>query len=121
MKKVVRDGSCMWATIREVDLPPSVEFHDYSDISLDDKGRVAITSQEDSKVWIGELRGRNEKGLWDVDALVFDDTYAKSYDFPKSEMCETVYCNIEGIQWMGEHMLLAVSDRMKSKGRQHFR
>lgn len=122
MKKVTaKDGSCTWSTIREIKLPSSIDFHDYSDISLDVNGRVAITSQEDSQVWIGQIVGRTDDGLWDINALEFDDEEAKVYDFPKSEKCKTVYCNIEGIQWMGEHMLLAVSDRMKSKRRQHFR
>lgn len=121
MKKVVQDGSCVWSTIRKIPLPPSLEFHDYSDIALDESGRVAITSQEDSKVWIGTLTGRNEKGLWNIDALAFNDEDAQVYDFPKNENCKTIYCNIEGIEWMGEHMLLAVSDRMKKNGKQHFR
>lgn len=122
MKKVIQDGSCIWSTIRQVKLPSSANFHDYSDIALDQKnGRVAITSQEDSQVWIGQLIGRKENDLWDIDALEFDDGGAKVYDFPKSNKCKTVYCNIEGIEFMGEHMLLAVSDRMKSKGKQHFR
>lgn len=121
MKKVVRDGSCTWTTVRELNLPPSADFHDYSDISLDEHGRVAVTSQEDSQVWIGQLTGRKDDGLWDVDALEFADEDARVFDFPRDNKCKTVYCNIEGIQFIGEHMLLAVSDRMKSKGRQHFR
>jgi len=122
MRKVIlKDGSCSWSTIREIKLPSSADFHDYSDISLDENGRVAITSQEDSRVWIGRLGGQKDKGLWDIDALEFIDEDAKVYDFPRSDKCKKKYCNIEGVQWMGEHMLLAVSDKMKSKGKQHFR
>lgn len=121
MKKVIKDGSCIWSTIREIHIPPSANFRDYSDVALNENDRIAITSQEDSKVWIGQLTGRTEDGLWDIDALELSDDEAQVYDFPKNDGCKTVYCTIEGIEWMGAHMLLAVSDRMKSKGRQHFR
>lgn len=121
MKKDARGDSCIWSTIREIKLPSTADFHDYSDISLDEKGRVAITSQEDSKVWIGQMIGQRDDGLWNIEALEFAEEDSTVYDFPKSDTCKTVYCNIEGVQWMGDHMLLAVSDRMKSKGRQHFR
>ena len=30
-------------------------------------------------------------------------------------------CNVEGIHFMNDEMLMAVSDKMKSKGRQDFR
>lgn len=121
MKKVIEDDSCKWSTIREIKIPSSANFHDYSDIALNEDGRVAITSQEDSQVWIGQLIGREDDGLWDIDALELSDEEAQVYDFPKNDKCKTVYCTIEGIEWMGAHMLLAVSDRMKSKGKQHFR
>lgn len=122
MKKVVEeDGSCSWSTIREIKLPSSADFHDYSDISVDRNGRVAITSQEDSTVWIGRIVGKNDDGLWDIDILEFNDDDFKLYDFPRNDQCKKVYCNIEGIHWMGDNMLMAVSDKMKSKGKQHFR
>lgn len=122
MKKIVEDdGTCSWSTIREIELPPSADFHDYSDISVDENGRVAITSQEDSAVWIGKMVGQNDAGLWDIDKLEFNDDDFKVYDFPRNDQCKKVYCNIEGIHWMGDNMLMAVSDKMKSKGKQHFR
>ena len=49
------------------------------------------------------------------------------YDFPRSDGgCEAIYCNVEGIHWISEGSddsaapgtLVAVSDKMKSKGRQ---
>ena len=53
----------------------------------------------------------------------------KVYDFPRSsDSCEVVYCNIEGIHWVSTGgteeeapgTLVAVSDKMKSKGRQPY-
>lgn len=122
-KTVAEDGSCQWSTLREINIPPTANFRDYSAITLDSKnGRVAITSQEESQVWIGSFVGRDEEtGLWNVDALEFDTADYKLYDFPKNDNCETVYCNIEGIHWMNDNMLLAVSDKMKSRGKQDFR
>lgn len=118
------DGNetCQWKTIREIKIPESADFLDYSAISLNDDGKVAITSQEDSQLWIGKLRGkREEDGLWDISAMEFDTNESKVFDFPKNNQCFTMYCNIEGIHWINDEMLMAVSDKMKSKGKQDFR
>ena len=49
------------------------------------------------------------------------------YDFPRTTGgCEVQYCNVEGIHWVSggkdtqksPQMLVAVSDKMKSRGRQ---
>jgi hypothetical protein len=122
MKKLVSDDeSCTWATIREIKIPPSASFRDYSAITMDANGRVAISSQEESQVWIGKMLGQVEGETWDMSAMEFDVEEGKIYDFPKNDQCETVYCNIEGIHWVSENMLLAVSDKMKGKGKQDFR
>jgi hypothetical protein len=123
MQKVTNDdGSCTWATIRKIKIPSSANFLDYSSITLNpESGRTAITSQEDSAVWLGQLLGRTPAGLWDLDKLEFDEGEAMIYDFPKNDDCQTVYCNIEGIHWMNDNMLMAVSDKMKGRGKQDFR
>ena len=54
-------------------------------------------------------------------ALSFDQSAGKVLQFPKSEDCHTVYCNIEGIHWINEEMLLGVSDEMKGRGKQDYR
>ena len=112
---------CLWETIRKIKIPSSAKFRDYSAATMDDKGRVAISTQEDSAVWIGQLLGRDEAtGLWDLDKLEFDPKIGEVYQFPKNDKCETVYCNVEGIHWINNEMLMAVSDKMKSKGKQDF-
>ena len=122
MKKVVADdGSCSWSTIKKIKIPHSANFRDYSAMSMTKHGRIAISSQEESQVWIGDMVGQNDDGLWDIDALEFDGDFAEVYDFPKNDNCQTVYCNIEGIHWIGDNMLMAVSDKMKSRGKQDFR
>ena len=123
MQKVADEAEgCLWKMIRRVKLPKSVDFKDYSAITIDDQDRIAVTSQEDSRLYVGKMEGKVlATGLWDIDAIEFDHDDVVIYDFPKNDNCETVYCNIEGIHWLDNNMLLAVSDKMKSKGKQHFR
>eukprot|EP00544_Gedaniella_sp_CCMP2646_P004291 CAMPEP_0202492634 /NCGR_PEP_ID=MMETSP1361-20130828/9270_1 /ASSEMBLY_ACC=CAM_ASM_000849 /TAXON_ID=210615 /ORGANISM="Staurosira complex sp., Strain CCMP2646" /LENGTH=412 /DNA_ID=CAMNT_0049122861 /DNA_START=13 /DNA_END=1251 /DNA_ORIENTATION=+ len=115
------DGTCVWKTLKQIHIPPSANFRDYSAMSMDQNGRVAIASQEESQLWVSYLNGQNEQGLWDLDVIAFEEKDARVYDFPKNDKCETVYCNIEGIHWIDENMLMAVSDKMKSHGRQDFK
>jgi hypothetical protein len=42
--------TCQWRTLKTMELPSSAYFKDYSAISINDEGRVAITSQEDAQV-----------------------------------------------------------------------
>jgi hypothetical protein len=121
MRKTVVNDTCTWETIRKIHIPRSAHFLDYSAITMNEEGRVALTSQEDSRLWIGQLNGRNEDGLWDIDAIEFDETVAQVYDFPRDHHCDIIYCNIEGIFWMNDNMVMAVSDKMKGKGMQNFR
>eukprot|EP00538_Stauroneis_constricta_P011566 CAMPEP_0119546082 /NCGR_PEP_ID=MMETSP1352-20130426/644_1 /TAXON_ID=265584 /ORGANISM="Stauroneis constricta, Strain CCMP1120" /LENGTH=373 /DNA_ID=CAMNT_0007590745 /DNA_START=55 /DNA_END=1176 /DNA_ORIENTATION=+ len=116
MQKVIDEehGTCEWKTIRTIKIPESADFTDYSAITMDESGRVAISSQEDSKMWVGQLAGKTGN-VWDIAAMEFDADESKVYDFPKNDQCKTVYCNIEGIHWVNEHMIVAVSDRMKKK------
>mmetsp|Transcript_7303 Transcript_7303/g.10680 ORF Transcript_7303/g.10680 Transcript_7303/m.10680 type:complete len:421 (-) Transcript_7303:60-1322(-) len=114
------NGNCVWKTYRIVHIPKSAYFIDYSDIDITNDGRVAITSQENSEVWIGTAVGISN-GIIDPDKFGFDDDDDKTLQFPKSSDCRTIYCNIEGIYWMNSEMLMAVSDKMKSRGRQDFR
>jgi hypothetical protein len=48
-----QDGACAWVTVRHISLPDSVDFKDYSAIAYNPKTNlVAITSQEDAKLWV---------------------------------------------------------------------
>jgi hypothetical protein len=122
MKRIVEDdGTCTWSTLRTINVPPSAYFHDYSDIAIDAKGRVAITTQEDSQVWIGQMLGQYpDTGFYNVHAMELDTENWSTYDFPKNNQCETVYCNIEGVEWLNDETIVVVSDKMKGKGKQDF-
>jgi hypothetical protein len=121
-KETEADGTCEWKTVRQIKIPKSADFRDYSAMTISTTGRVAISSQEESQLWVGQLLGQNTAGLWDVDALKFEEK-SKLYDFPKNDNCETIFCNIEGVHWLNpphNDMIMAVSDKMKSKGKQSF-
>lgn len=115
----MKSNGTVWTTLRTLDIPSSAAFRDYSAISV--RGdKVAITSQEESQLWIGHLLGHVNENIWDVDAMEFAPE-GTVYDFPKNDHCETIYCNIEGIHWMNDYTLMAVSDKMKGRGKQDFR
>ena len=120
-KAILDDGSCQWKTIGTIHVPKTAFFKDYSAMTMDKNGRVAISSQEDSAIWIGQMKGISADGKADISALEFDEDIGHIYQFPKNDQCATVYCNIEGIHWINDEMLIAVSDKMKGKGKQDFR
>ena len=118
---------CIWKTVSTLELPKSVRFVDYSAFAVHHSTMaVAVTSQENSQLWVGELSGGSD-GKFEPSTATFSE--GKVYDFPRTGgTCEVQYCNIEGIHWVsGEkdseagsppQVLVAVSDKMKSKGRQ---
>jgi hypothetical protein len=119
MTKSDINGSCVWSTEKRISIPRSAYFEDYSAISLAKNGKVAITSQENSAVWVGRF---------DTAALEFvpdgvdeeGDPVNRVYNFPRDNQCEMIYCNIEGVTWLdeGANTLVTTSDKMKSKGKQ---
>ena len=118
-KKIIPDPStsgelsCVWETVKIIHIPTSVQFIDYSAIDISADGQVAITSQENSSLWIGAAVGISD-GIIDPEEFGFLDD-GTTYQFPKSSDCHTVYCNVEGIHWMNDQMLMGVSDKMKGK------
>lgn len=120
MKKRANDIGCLWETIRELHIPKSAAFVDYSAIDITSNGRVAISSQESSSVWLGYVSGITD-GVIDPKRFEFSDHDSSVLNFPRDKHCETIYCNVEGIHWINDDMLLAVSDRIKDEGRQNRR
>mmetsp|Transcript_34838 Transcript_34838/g.107001 ORF Transcript_34838/g.107001 Transcript_34838/m.107001 type:complete len:424 (-) Transcript_34838:76-1347(-) len=118
-------GGCYWKTVRIVDLP--IEgFVDYSALALHHATKaVAITSQENSQIWIGSLT-TGSNGEFDPLTAEFEETAV--YDMPRAATCAVQYCNVEGIAWVEDggdesdapRVLVGVSDKMKSKGKQAF-
>jgi hypothetical protein len=89
-----------WAHSGTIALPTTVHFVDYSGMSIDN-GRVAIVSQVNSMLWIGQF----DEASWEwCDA-------GELYEFPRSEEQAIQYGNIEGVGWMSPTRIVTVSDR----------
>ena len=49
--------NCIWKTHRIIDIPSSAAFENYNSMSMNRDGRMAISSQGNSQVWIGKCLG----------------------------------------------------------------
>jgi hypothetical protein len=118
-----RDYPCAWETYRELEIPSDAAFHDYSALSVSANGRVAITSKADSRVWLGWLsHWDEEKFLFDPkksqivaepDNNDYDDLKTGTLNFPRNDDCEQEYCNIEGVHWLNDNILVTVSGKAR--------
>jgi hypothetical protein len=93
-----------WQHADSIALPPHLPFVDYSGMSISD-GRVAVVSQENSMLWVGQFNRNDWKWL--------DD--GQLYRFPRSENGDIQYGNIEGVAWISTTRVATVSDRRKKK------
>ena len=125
MRREAVGAECLWRTVTTLSLPRTAAFVDYSALSIHHATRaVAVSTQEGSQLWVGQLAGGAD-GAFDPAAAEFSE--GRVYDFARDGGCDPVYCNVEGIHWLeggGDgtpQVLVAASDKMKSKGRQDFR
>jgi hypothetical protein len=93
-----------WRHLRAIALPPFLPFVDYSGISTD-HGRVAIVSQENSMLWVGQFDEADWK--WCDEGQL--------YEFPRSGNGSIQYGNSEGVGWISPMRIVAVSDRRKKQ------
>jgi hypothetical protein len=93
-----------WTHLRAIALPAALPFVDYSGMSID-HGCVAIVSQVNSMLWVGQF---DEAGWTWRDA-------GQLYEFPRSGDGTIRYGNIEGVGWITRTRIVAVSDRRKKK------
>eukprot|EP00916_Digyalum_oweni_P014945 GHVL01024428.1.p1 GENE.GHVL01024428.1~~GHVL01024428.1.p1 ORF type:complete len:408 (+),score=72.87 GHVL01024428.1:1047-2270(+) len=139
MKREENKEGCYYKTLHKLKLPAVANFIDYSAISIFENS-IAITSQESASLWVGSIKGlvtppppsiilTTNDGVSDVphvpsqmllpaDLSSLEFTAGEVYQFPPNDNCETQYCNIEGIHFVNRNMFVAVSDKMKSGGRQ---
>jgi hypothetical protein len=94
-----------WKYIASIRLPSSLRFMDYSGIDINKKNILAITSQNSSAIWTGEL---------DVDNWKIKDL-GHVYNFPKGKNGNKIYCSIEGVSWIANDRLVVVSDAKKDE------
>ena len=92
----------VWNSVARIKIPKDVAFKDYADMALD-RDRIAVVSQESSRVWIGRLR----LGQWTIAGK------GRVYDLPRSKKGKKRYFTVEGISWLSPRTLIAVSDKTK--------
>ncbi len=103
--QVFREQGDDWTHIDEIKLPESLKFKDYS--GLDVRGNViAVTSQEDSRLWIGRLQSSGSGA--GIDFAI--DGEGELFRFDKGE---TMHCNVEGVAFIDADRVVVVSDRRK--------
>jgi hypothetical protein len=91
-----------WAHAGTIALPASLPFEDYSGMSID-HGRVAIVSQVNSMLWVGQFDQASWE--WQGDGQL--------YEFPRTDDGAIRYGNIEGVSWLSPTRIVSVSDRCK--------
>jgi hypothetical protein len=96
-----RDGS-VWRPVATIKLPRSVEFEDYAALAIRGE-RIAVASQRTSRLWLGRLRRRD----WTIVGA------GRQYDFPRTKRGKLLYSTVEGISWLPDGTLVAVSDLTK--------
>jgi hypothetical protein len=100
--QVFRRGKKRWKHVTQINLPTWLPFEDYSGIEVRG-GWVAITSQASAMVWVARVQVG--------ETVTFDE--GELFEFPRNEQGEVVFCNIEGVTWGDQNVLVTVSDRMK--------
>ena len=98
----VRGARGAWTLSRSIQLPVEARFKDYSALAFR-HGQLAVVSQESARLWVGRVDRRTHK-LIPRSGVV--------YKFPDRN-----YRNVEGIDWLSEDTLIAVSDRRKKNQR----
>jgi hypothetical protein len=94
----------VWRPIARIKLPRHAKFKDFAGMAL--RGdRVAIVSQESSKVWVGRLR----RGQWTISGR------GRVFDLPRTRKGKKLYYTPEGISWLSPRTFVAVSDLRKKR------
>lgn len=93
-----------WRHVCPIALPATLPFVDYSGMSIDN-GRIAIVSQVNSMLWVGQL----DEADWTC------RDQGQLYEFPRSDDGSIRYGNIEGVAWIAPTRIVTVSDRRSRK------
>jgi hypothetical protein len=92
----------VWRPVATIRLPRSVEFEDYSALAIRGE-RIAVASQRMSRLWLAKLR----RSDWTIVGA------GRQYDFPRTGRGKLLYSTVEGISWLPDGTLVAVSDLTK--------
>jgi hypothetical protein len=94
----------VWHPVAQMKLPKHAKFKDYAGMALRG-GRLAVVSQESSRLWVGRLR----PSTWTIAGR------GRVYDFPRTKKGKKLYGTVEGISWLSSRALIAVSDLRKKR------
>ena len=89
-----------WGHSHRILLPRTAEFEDYAALAHHN-GRIAVVSQASARVWTARIDARARALVPGSEAL---------HRFPSKS-----YGNVEGIAWLTEDTLVAVSDKKKTR------
>lgn len=108
---VMKKNGSSWVYLTSFAMPPNTGMTDFSDMDIAASGRVAITSQESSKLWIGQL---NPTSWAFVDSGVI-------YNFPTGDDngnigkgTNILYGNVEGVSFINDTKIVVCSDKMSN-------
>ena len=93
-----RSGT-LWKPVARIKLPRTVRFEDYSAVALRGR-RIAVLSQQSSRLWIGTLRFGN----WTIAGE------GQTYEFPRTRKGKIKYRTLEGCCWLTDQSFVCVSD-----------
>ena len=99
-----------WAVAGRIHLPAGLPFVDHSGISVHGD-RIAVVSQESSALWVGRL----DPGSWRVAGG------GRVHPFPRDRRGRLLYGTVEGVTWVDERTVAAVSDRAKPAAQRRLR
>jgi hypothetical protein len=105
-----QDGN-NWDLVTTFNMPTGTGMTDFSDIDISASGRVGVTSQESSKLWIGQL-STTSWGFTDGGVV---------YNFPTGDAngnvgagSDVLYGNVEGVSFITDTKVVCTSDKAKS-------
>jgi hypothetical protein len=107
---LLQRSGAIWKPVARIKLPEAVKFDDYSAVALRGR-RLAVLSQQSSRLWIGTLRF----GDWTI------PTKGKTYVFPRTKKGKIKYRTLEGLCWLTDRSFVCVSDLSKRRGRKRWR
>ena len=100
----------LWKPVARIKLPRTVRFEDYSAVALRGR-RIAVLSQQSSRLWIGTLRFGN----WTIAGE------GQTYEFPRTRKGKIKYRTLEGCCWLTDQSFVCVSDLSTQKSTKRYR
>lgn len=99
-----------WEVVADLRLPTGLDFRDHSALGVRDR-RIAVVSQESAAMWVGEL----DPHRWSLTGP------GRVHPFPRGTGGRTTYGTVEGVSWLDDRTIVAVSDRPKHRHHPRFR